>query len=73
MSAQPLEVSDELRAHLSELGTRAVQARRRRKRVVEDIVTATRKAQALPGTVADIEVLERVAALIEEASHGAHS
>jgi hypothetical protein len=64
MPTQP-ELTDELRrAHFSEMGHNGAASRRARKAAVERIVRETRKAQGLPRTVTDLEVLERVAALI---------
>jgi hypothetical protein len=57
---------EQRRAHFSELGQLAVEARRACKAAVTRIVTETRRAQGLDETVTDIEVLERVAALLEE-------
>jgi hypothetical protein len=56
---------EQRRQHFSELGQRAVEARRARKAAVTRIVTETRRAQGLPPTVTDLEVLEHVATLIE--------
>jgi hypothetical protein len=56
---------EQRRQHFSELGQRAVEARRARKAAVERIVAATRQAQGLPPTVEDNAVLEHVAALLE--------
>jgi hypothetical protein len=66
MSASPVALTDEQRrAHFSEMGRAAVEARRQRKAAVARVVEASRKAQSLPPTVTDVEVLERVAALLE--------
>jgi hypothetical protein len=56
---------EQRRAHFSEMGRAAVEARRRRKAAVEQLVRTTRASQGLDETVTDIEVLERVATLIE--------
>ena len=61
----PQLTDDQRRQHFSELGQRAVAARRARKDVVARIVEQTRAAQGLPARVSDVEVLERVATLIE--------
>jgi hypothetical protein len=71
MSPPPSLTDEQRRAHFSELGTRAVEARRARKAAVERLVETTRAAQGLPDTVSDIEVLERVAGLIEGGDDGA--
>jgi hypothetical protein len=66
MSASPVALTDEQRrAHFSEMGRAAVEARRQRKAAVTRVVEASRAAQGLPPTVTDIEVLERIAALFE--------
>lgn len=60
-----IQLTDEQRsAHFSELGHRAVEARRARKAAVERIVAETRRAQGLPPTVDDIAVLTRAAAVL---------
>jgi hypothetical protein len=60
------ELTDELRhQHFTELGQRAGEFHRRRKAAVKRIVTETRRAQGLPESVHDIEVIERVAAFLE--------
>jgi hypothetical protein len=56
---------EQRRQHFSELGTRGAESRRATKAAVQRIVETTRAAQGLPPTVTDVEVLERVAALIE--------
>jgi hypothetical protein len=61
---------EQRRQHFSELGQRAVEARRERKAVIGRIVKATRAAQGLPPTVTDAEVLDRVAELIEGGDDG---
>jgi hypothetical protein len=48
-----------------ELGRRSAEARRQKHEAVTRVVEASRKAQGLPPTVTDTEVLERVAALLE--------
>ena len=47
------------------LGRVSGKARRAKRDAVARVVQASRKAQGLPPTVSDLEVLERVAALIE--------
>ncbi len=61
----PQLTDEQRRQHFSELGTRGAASRRARKAAVTRLVEASRKAQGLPPTVGDVEVLERVAALIE--------
>jgi hypothetical protein len=48
-----------------ELGRRSAAVRRKKTEAVRRLVEASRAAQGLPPTVTDIEVLERVAALLE--------
>jgi hypothetical protein len=55
---------EQRRQHFSELGQRAVEARRARKAAVERLVRETRKAQGLPPTIEDTVVLERLADLM---------
>jgi hypothetical protein len=62
---------EQRRQHFSELGRRGAESRRERKAAVERIVETTRAAQGLPPTITDIEVLERVAALINEGDDAA--
>jgi nitrogen-specific signal transduction histidine kinase len=50
------------------LGRASGEARRRRRDAVARLVEASRKAQGLPPTVSDVEVLERVAAIVEAGS-----
>jgi hypothetical protein len=57
----PVQSSDTASA----LGHRSGEVRRLRAAAVKRIVTATREAQGLPPTVSDVEVLDRVAALLE--------
>jgi hypothetical protein len=71
MSTQPTLTDEQRRAHFSELGQRAVESRRATKAAVRRIVETTRAAQGLPPTVTDLEVLERVAALIDANDRGA--
>jgi hypothetical protein len=47
------------------LGRRSGEARREKRDAVARVVEASRRAQGLPPTVTDLEVLEHVAALIE--------
>jgi hypothetical protein len=61
----PQLTDEQRRQHFSELGQRAVEARRARKAAISRLVEATRRAQDLPPTIKDVEVLDRVAALIE--------
>lgn len=49
----------------SALGRRSGEARRERAAAVRRLVAATRKAQGLPATVSDADVLDHLAALIE--------
>jgi hypothetical protein len=66
VSASPVDLTDEQRrAHFSEMGRAAVEARRARKAAVARLVQASRKAQGLPPTASDVEVLDRIAALLE--------
>ncbi len=59
-------LTDEQRRQVfREIGERAGESHRRRAAAVHTIVKATRAAQGLPEHVTDIEVLERVAALLE--------
>jgi hypothetical protein len=53
------------------LGRASGEARRQRRDVVRRIVTQTRRQQGLPPTVTDLEVLERVAALLENGGNDA--
>jgi hypothetical protein len=59
------EISDEVRSYFSEMGHRGAESRRQQKAAVRCIVTKTRRAQGLDDTVTDIEVLERLAAVLE--------
>jgi hypothetical protein len=64
----PALTDEHRRAHFAELSQRAVEARRARKAAVERVVAAARKAQGLPATLEDVEVLDRVAALLDATS-----
>jgi hypothetical protein len=67
----PHQLTDDLRRqHFTELSTRAVEARRQRRDAVARVVEASRKAQGLPPTVSDVEVLERIASQIEGGGDG---
>ena len=48
-----------------ELGRRSGAARRRKNDAVRHLVAKTRAAQGLPPTITDVEVLDRIAALIK--------
>jgi hypothetical protein len=52
------------------LGRASGEARRAKRDAVARVVQASRKAQDLPSTVTDLEVLERVASLIEDGGNG---
>jgi hypothetical protein len=49
----------------AELGRKSGAARRRQREAVRRLVAASRAAQGLPPTVTDVEVLERVADVLE--------
>jgi hypothetical protein len=61
----PVPVDPEDLTPAQRLGRASGEARRAKRDAVARVVQASRRAQDLPPTVSDLEVLERVAALIE--------